>query len=192
MDTSDITTEIWKEIKGWEGRYDISSLGRVRSIHPRTGKHTILRHRIRSHYPCINLTEMKSIHSLVAEAFVSPRPPGMHCNHKDGNKFNMTPSNLEWLTPKQNIAHSFALGLSPTGDRHWSRTQPERWKNRRVRRKLTETQVRELRALSATGVIDRVLGERYGIKRESARDIRRGKVWRHILAESPRLPPIKG
>lgn len=52
----------------------------------------------------------KTIHSLVAEAVYGPRPEGYQVNHKDGNKLNNHPDNLEYVTPQQNTLHSIEMG----------------------------------------------------------------------------------
>jgi hypothetical protein len=53
---------------------------------------------------------LRDIHDLVALAFLGPRPAGMVINHIDGNKTNNVPSNLEYVTQKENIAHSYRTG----------------------------------------------------------------------------------
>lgn len=101
--------ELWKDIPGYEGRYQISSNGNVRSLL----KAIRLRHFVcGSGYEEVILKKNgdrkpKLIHRLVAEAFV-PNPQGKReVNHKDGNKHNNDYRNLEWVTPSENIRHSY-------------------------------------------------------------------------------------
>lgn len=58
------------------------------------------------------------IHSLVALAFIGPRPAGLEIDHKDGNRMNNAAANLEYVTPLENIRRAFRLGkiINPSGD----------------------------------------------------------------------------
>jgi len=114
--------EVWKDIEGFEGRYEVSSLSRVRSVVRKVrfthlGKdytHTmggnIISQSIGStgYYRVrlfLNHTESKTlfVHRLVAEAFI-PNPDNLpEVNHKDECKTNNLPSNLEWCDKKYNI-----------------------------------------------------------------------------------------
>ena len=111
-------TEEWKDIKGFEGKYQASSLGRIRSLNYRgnTGKVHILKPQNCSNgylrvdlydknYKCIHRT----VHSLVADAFL-PNPLNLPCvNHKDENKHNCTLSNLERCTHKYNSNYGTSI-----------------------------------------------------------------------------------
>lgn len=55
------------------------------------------------------------VHTLVAEAFIGPKPPGYQVNHKDGNVKNNNYTNLEYCTPKENIRHAIETGLWDPG-----------------------------------------------------------------------------
>ena len=96
--------EIWKDINGFEGLYQVSSLGNVMSI--RNNK--ILSFGIRGGYPFVALSKNNKstnyyIHRLVAEAFV-PNPYNLpFVNHKDEDKLNPKADNLEWCTASYNI-----------------------------------------------------------------------------------------
>ena len=99
--------EEWKDIKGYEGIYQISNKGRVKSLH--YGKEKILSGTpIKGGYLFINLskngkTKPFYIHRLVAQAFL-PNPDNLpDVNHKDEDKTNNYVENLEWCSRKYNI-----------------------------------------------------------------------------------------
>lgn len=103
--------EIWKDIAGYEGLYQVSNLGRVKSrngiLHPNTNtygyKHITLSKN--------NIQKTAIIHKLVADAFI-PNPSGKpQINHKDGNKENNTANNLEWVTQGENNRHAIKTKL---------------------------------------------------------------------------------
>ena len=98
--------EIWKDIKGYEGRYQVSNWGRVKSLKRKGNPHDrILAAKKQNRgYVAVNLGKQTvSVHRLVANAFV-PNPNGYPAvNHIDENKHNNTAENLEWCTLKQNM-----------------------------------------------------------------------------------------
>ena len=110
--------EVWKDIPGYEGKYQISNKGRVKSL-PRNEKfckranEVILKSFVcGSGYQEVILKinghrKPKLIHRMVAEAFVPNHAGKEEVNHKDGNKFNNDSTNLEWVTPSENIQHSY-------------------------------------------------------------------------------------
>ena len=117
-------TEKWSAISGYEGRYEVSTLGGVRSLaKPGTQLSGRVLTPVKVHdYLYVTLckdgTKKRcAIHRLVAAAFI-PNPdskPGV--NHKDGNKGNNSVANLEWVTYSENNKHAFANGLMYAYDR---------------------------------------------------------------------------
>ncbi|UUW40520.1 homing endonuclease [Enterococcus phage vB_Efm_LG62] len=104
--------ELWKDIKGYEGLYQVSNLGRVKRLKGKyisterilkPTKHTTGYLRVKL---CKNNVRFnKKIHRLVAEAFI-PNPENKpQVNHIDEDKTNNIISNLEWMTAKENINH---------------------------------------------------------------------------------------
>ena len=115
--------EIWKPIKGYEGRYEISNHGRVRSfVNIHNGRNNdmdgdyILKQYFRRGYKAVTLTNKDgmlaycAIHRLVAEHFLGDCTD-MQVNHIDGNKQNNMVSNLEICTMSHNIRHAYKTGL---------------------------------------------------------------------------------
>lgn len=108
--------EVWRQVTADDGRYQVSSLGRVRSC--RIGGEwrlltTSLRSRT-SRYLSVRVDgRTRYVHDLVASVFIGPRPDGTQVNHKDTDKLNNVATNLEYVTQQNNIAHAIANGLWP-------------------------------------------------------------------------------
>jgi|SRR5215212_7490373 len=104
--------EEWREIPGYEGRYEVSDQGRVRNA---VG-HCLKPQKINSGYFVVHLyregkRRIKLVHIAVAEAFV-PNPEGKpEVNHENTYKLDNIATNLEWSTRLENVAHAIAAGL---------------------------------------------------------------------------------
>ena len=103
------TMEIWKDIKGYEGLYQVSKYGKVRSI-KKSNYHIIKENRHKQGYPFVILSNSKYkyhlVHRLVAEAFI-PNPDNKpQVNHINGDKYDNRVENLEWVTMSENMLHS--------------------------------------------------------------------------------------
>lgn len=107
--------EQWKDIKGYEGFYQISNHGRVKNI--QTNKFLTGDINNIGYYRVILYKPIKKrffIHRLVALHFCDGYKDGFVVNHKDGIKTNNKAENLEWVTRSQNDIHAFSLGLRQT------------------------------------------------------------------------------
>lgn len=118
--------EEWRDIKGYEGIYQVSNMGNVRSMAHTTvytdgrvghyeGKMLAPQNGCNG-YKFVNLSKngivnLANFHRLVAETFL-PKDDGKNVvNHKDGNKHNNTVGNLEWVTYSENSKHAVRTGL---------------------------------------------------------------------------------
>lgn len=120
--------EIWKDVQGYEGLYQVSNLGRVKSLsrfHNNKTVGFISKERIliprenpgRCNYFRVMLYRNKvphsiMIHRLVADAFIPKIPGKDYVNHIDGDKQNNIVQNLEWCSLKENVQHAFSTGLN--------------------------------------------------------------------------------
>ena len=104
-----MSKEIWNDVPGWEGKYQVSNRGRVKSLdYNHTGKEKILKPSLRRGYPSFGVRVsgkkvMLAVHRVEYEAFYGPIPDGMQVNHIDEDKTNNNLDNLELTTPKGNI-----------------------------------------------------------------------------------------
>lgn len=124
----DTIIEIWSDVLGYEGLYQVSNLGKVKSMRrvvKRTSSSTrivpelILAISIQSRgYPVVTLAKegenkMRRVSRLVAIAHV-PNPDNLpEVNHDDGIKINCAASNLSWMDRSGNLKHAYRTGLKP-------------------------------------------------------------------------------
>ena len=115
--------ENWKPVLGWEGFYEVSDQGHIQSCPRRTragwagfkSHGRIIATFVRQKRRFVNLFDGDkratcTVHRLMLEAFVSPRPDGMECRHLDGNSLNNTLENLRWGTKAENETDKFLHG----------------------------------------------------------------------------------
>lgn len=155
--------------------YEVSSLGRVRRSAP--GRKTYVgrvmkQQRQECGYMSVRPTVDGAnvffyVHDLVAAAFHGPKPPGQIVNHKDTDKTNNVPSNLEYTTHAGNMAHAAENDRMVKGESHHAS-------------KLTEDGVRQLRAERAAGISFSKLAAKHGISIATAFNVATRKYWSHV------------
>jgi len=164
--------ERWLPVAGFVGHYEVSDMGRVRSL--KYGKKKVLKPINNGFgYLYVYMVTPKkvrrvAIHRLVLETFVGPCPPGMECCHyPDADTKNCKLSNLSWGTAKQNWKHRDEIGHHYRGEKT-------------VLAKLTEKQVREIYALRASGLSCNEIAKTYGVVRRTVGHICEGHSWAHL------------
>ncbi len=168
-------TEAWKDIANHEGSYQVSSLGRVRSLDRvlsdgRTYTGRLLKPGIASHgYPTVNLSNKgvvvnMLVHRLVLDAFIGPCPAGLECCHRDGDRTNPRLNNLRWDTSANNYKDSVRHGTYSHGSRHGHA-------------KLCELDVWLIRNINATST---VMAEFFDVSTTTIIDARNRRTWNHV------------
>lgn len=163
--------EEWRPVVGWEGLYSVSSWGRVRREASGRGTRVGLLLATppnSSGYPRVNLYRGRSrtqvrVHRLVAAAFLGDRP-GMQVNHKDFDRANARPGNLEYVTAQENIAYTARAGRVPRGEQH-------------PKARLTRGAVWAIRTLLAAGNSRRRVARRFGVHPATVQGIAEGRNW---------------
>ena len=168
--------EVWKDISGYEGSYQVSNLGRVKRLNVKDSLGHLRKEKIlklcddgRGYLRCVlckdGIHNHVRVHRLVAETFIPRTCETLVVNHKDGDKWNNCVNNLEWCTVKENIHHADRNGL-----RHFIKTFPEQ--------RLNEDDVKWIKSnyikgSSIYGV--RPLAKRFGVSNGCIANIVRGR-----------------
>lgn len=182
-----IVDEIWKDVVDFEGFYQVSNLGRVRSVDrvvvsssAKRAYSSCRRGRIiqggmnPDGYRTVNLsrspfTSKFTVHSLVAQAFIGDRPQGFHVNHIDGCKTNNSASNLEYCSHKDNINHAVSIGL-------WDGMIAEN----HCLAKLRDSDIPIIRSRLSAGDTYKQIAVDYGVAGHTIACITKGLTWKSI------------
>lgn len=172
--------EIWKDIEGFENKYQISNLGNVKSLdrYDSVGRFKKSMPRKKSiekdGYEYITLiadnskTKSFFVHRLVANAFLEyPDKNDLQINHKDGNKQNNSLPNLEWVTAKENVIHSCINRLRPIGEDHPNAI-------------LTNRQVLEIPNLLKLGYSQKKISTIYNVSYSTIKNICQKRKWVYL------------
>jgi hypothetical protein len=165
--------EAWLPVVGFEGFYEVSNLGSVRSVVrvdtngvPRGG-HSMKTHIGATGYTSVKLCKnghhkLKKVHHLVLDAFVGERPSGTECCHSDDVRANPRLDNLRWDTRKANCEER----KTACGERNGGGG------------KLKESQVVEIKTRIANGerLVD--IAKLYGVSAPMIGAIKKGRAWR--------------
>lgn len=170
--------EVWIPVVGWEGYYEVSSCGRVRSMirkgvtnlgEREYGGRLVKPIRVKTGYLVVNLTiqgkrKQCLVHLLVLRSFRGTPPIGMQACHNNGNRTDPRLTNLRWDTVKNNHADKHLHGTAQVGERS-------------TNVKLTELQARTAKYAA---IPIATLANDFGVSTTTIRNIQLGKTWRHV------------
>lgn len=174
--------ELWRSIPGLEGRYEVSTMGRLRSVQrfvPYGYRPRKIRGRVvalqKSKYLSVNClgsdgrSRRYAVHRLVALVFLKRDTDRTTVNHENGHKHDNRASNLRWATMAEQNTHSRRVLRKCVGEKN-------------PRAKLTQDAVDEIRALRSFGakIID--LAKLYKVDRQAVRHVVSGKFWKTVAA----------
>lgn len=174
---ADLPGEVWIPIKGFEGDYSVSNMGRVKRTSqvnngPSYAGKVLTCPPNREGYRALTLCVTKHrhtarVHVLVMRAFVGPRPPGATINHLDGDKLNPRLDNLEYCTLQANALHARRTLGKCVGSLNGAS-------------KLHESDIPAIRARLAAGEFQRVIARDYGVSQVTISHIANGLVWGRV------------
>jgi len=161
--------ELWKDLIGYEDRYQISNLGKIRFKDSQELKASYL-NQDGYEVTTIRIKGKKKnhrVHRLVLETFL--KKSSLEINHKNGIKTDNRVENLEYCTRKHNVKQSYVLGLKiVVGEKNPNAI-------------LNDEKVREIKEIISTGVLSyRKIGKMFNVSANTIACIKLGKNWKHI------------
>lgn len=188
--------EIWHDIEGFDGKYQVSNLGRVRSFAYKNERILSLQKLSGGYFGVCLSKENKRhtylIHRLVASAFIPNPQNKKEVNHKNGKKSDNMVDNLEWATPKENMQHALQNGLLKTV----IKPMLDGWQNKKeeiikkvIQRsagenspnhKWTNHQIMQIRKLFREGIKVCEIARKYKVHHSTISSIVKGKAWKHL------------
>lgn len=169
--------EIWKDIPGFEGLYQASDLGRIKSFIEWNGTNVrILNCGRNNGYLVVVLSKngikkMYRVHRLILETFIGPCPKGMECRHLNGIRTDNRLCNLRWGTRSENSQDTI---------KHGNHYQPNNYGKQNCICKLNKKDIPNIREMIKNGYTCESIGKIYGVHRRTIQDIKLNKTWKHI------------
>ena len=177
---------IWRPVEGYEGIYEVSSAGEVKSLPrlkycghkgspPQKVEGRILKvSEDRLGYSRVKLSKngtskLKYLHRIIASAFIENITEKTEVNHIDGDKSNNMLNNLEWVNRSENMKHNFSIGIS-NGHRGEDNNKA----------KLSWDSVKQIRKLYFDGVSQKELSKKFEVTTANISCIVNHKTWKEV------------
>ncbi len=174
LPTDKPSEEVWKDVIGYEGLYQVSNFGNVKSLgneFSRKERFLKLSPQSRGYLTVVlqkNATRKTVLaHRLVAEHFIYNIESKSQVNHIDGDKTHNIVSNLEWVSHRENLDHAIKNNLTLKGE-----------ENRNS--KLKDVDVIKIHSLLQKGVTTKELSETYSVSYSTIHGIRTNRYWKHL------------
>ena len=180
--------EVWKDIKGYEGKYQVSSFGRVKGLQRkiwqpgkniyRNKRETILKQSLcgpKRKYYKVNIYNAGQqytllVHQLVLETFVGECPEGLECCHNNGISTDNRLENLRWDTRSNNYKDKVKHGTAPDlkGEKH-------------PRNKYSkESIIKVKKMLKDGGLTHKEIAKRTNVSKTVVSNVSAGNIWQHL------------
>lgn len=190
--------EVWKDVVGYEGIYQVSNFGKIRSVDRHVTYYNtfankecvkflrgkVLKLQVSKHgYYTICATTLDrdtvrktiSVHRIVAEAFLKNPENKPTVNHKNGNKLDNSVLNLEWATVSENVQHAYDSGLAHSVISLFTRRGEDHHKV-----KLNNSDISRIKELRAEGLKLKEISSMYSVSFSLISQICRGEIWKHL------------
>lgn len=172
--------EVWKSIKGYEGVYEVSSLGGIRSLtrYVEVGSYSRISYgkvigqfEDKDGYMIAQLSKDGKgktirVHSLVADAFLKKEDGRDEVNHIDSNKKNNSFDNLEYCNRSENMIHYYESGHA---NKLYGESNPNS--------KLKDSDIDEIKRLLGTGLYQKEIAYMFGVSQSTISLIKKGSIW---------------
>lgn len=178
METRNLDVEAWSPVIGYEGRYEVSTLGRLRTYLRRghsgvKSKPAIMKLRNLHPYQSTMLTSQDGkrksfrVHQIVLRSFVGIEPNGWEASHLNGKPWDNRLINLRWESRSANFTHKKEHGTELCGEKHHQA-------------KLKSADVRRIKRLLTSGKTQGALSKQFGVSQSQISRIKLNQRWSHL------------